>query len=297
MIGKERNTTAPDYYKWTQWIFLQFYKHAIVDDPSTGSGQVKLVEVDGDDTTTPRLAYQAEMPINWCPSCKIGLANEEVINGKCERCGTEVIKKMQKQWMLRITAYAERLIKDLDTIEYLEKIKTQQVNWVGKSEGTNIVFRIKSVIPTSNHVIPAKAGIQKNTILDPRIKSEDDKLAIEVFTTRADTLFGVTYVTLAPEHPLIENLISKIENLKEVEEYIGNAAKKSDLERTELQKEKTGVKLEGIRAINPINNEEIDIWVADYVLANYGTGAVMAVPAHDQRDFEFAKSTTSLSNQ
>lgn len=249
---REVNTTDPNYYKWTQWIFLQFYKHAIIDG--------KLVEVADDDTKTPRLAYQAEMPINWCPSCKIGLANEEVIAGKCERCGSETAKKMQKQWMLRITAYAQRLIKDLDTVEYLDKIKTQQVNWIGRSTGSNILFKIKNA---------------------------DN--SIEVFTTRADTLFGVTYVVLSPEHPLIEKLKSKIENQKEIEKYIQDAAKKSDLERVELDKEKTGIRLKGIRAINPINNEEIDIWVADYVLATYGTGAVMAVPAHDERDFEFAK--------
>lgn len=250
--SREVNTTDPNYYKWTQWIFLQFYKHAIVNE--------KLVEVADDDTTTPRLAYQAEMPINWCPSCKIGLANEEVVNGKCERCGSEVIKKMQKQWMLRISAYAERLIKDLDTVLYLDKIKTQQVNWIGKSTGTNIKFKIK-----------------------------DSDRNIEVFTTRADTLFGCTYVVLAPEHELIQKIKDQISNIKDVESYISNSNKKSDLERTELQKEKTGIKLEGIRAINPINNEEVDIWVADYVLASYGTGAVMAVPAHDDRDFEFAK--------
>lgn len=249
---REVNTTEPNYYKWTQWIFLQFYKHAIVDG--------KLVKVTDDDTTTPRLAYQAEMPINWCPSCKIGLANEEVVNGKCERCGTETIKKMQKQWMLRITAYAERLIKDLDTVDYLAKIKTQQVNWIGKSTGTDIEFRIKN-----------------------------SEFRIKVFTTRADTLFGCTYVVVAPESGYMEKLKPQISNHKEAEDYIEQAKKKSDLERTELQKEKTGIKLEGVKAINPINNEEVDIYVADYVLANYGTGAVMAVPAHDQRDFEFAK--------
>ena len=257
---REVNTTDPDYYRWTQWIFLQFYKHGIVDGPSTGSGEPKLIEISDDDTKTPRLAFQAEIAINWCPSCKIGLANEEVVTGKCERCGSEVVKKMQKQWMLRITAYAERLIKDLDTVLYLDKIKTGQVNWIGKSTGTNIVFRIQN---TDN--------------------------SIEVFTTRADTLFGCTYVVLAPEHPLLENLKFKIQNLKELDNYIDDSKKKSDLERTELQKEKTGVKLDGIKAINPINNEEVDIWVADYVLASYGTGAVMAVPAHDDRDFEFAK--------
>jgi len=250
--SREINTTDPDYYKWTQWIFLQFYRHAIVDG--------KLVEVADDDKNTPRLAYQAEIPINWCPSCKIGLANEEVIADKCERCGTEVVKRLQKQWMLRITAYADRLIKDLDTVDYLEKIKTQQINWIGKSEGTNIAFPIS-----------------------------DTELQIEVFTTRADTLFGCTYVVLSPEHSLVEELKEKIENWNEVQNYIDNARNKSDLERESIEKEKTGVKLEGVKAINPINNEKVDVWIADYVLSNYGTGAVMAVPAHDERDFEFAK--------
>jgi len=249
---REVNTADPAYYKWTQWIFLQFYKHGYLDD--------KIIEVADDDTKTPRLAYQAEIPINWCPSCKIGLANEEVIAGKCERCGTEVIRKVQKQWMLRITSYAERLIKDLDTVDYLEKIKTQQINWIGKSEGANVEFKVDG----------------------------SDEI-IEVFTTRADTLFGATYVVLAPEHPLVEKLKSKITNIKEVEEYIQNAAKKSDLDRTDLAKDKNGIELKGIKANNPINNERVSVWIADYCLANYGTGAVMAVPAHDQRDFEFAK--------
>lgn len=248
---REVDTTDPDYYRWTQWIFLQFYKHAIVDG--------KLVEVADDDAETPRLAFQSEMPINWCPSCKIGLANEEVINGKCERCGAETEKRSQKQWMLRITAYADRLIKDLDTVQYLEKIKTSQINWIGKSTGTNIVFKLK-----------------------------DSGEKIEVFTTRADTLFGVTYVVLAPEHELVARLKNQSENENEIEDYIKVARGKSDLERTELQKDKTGVELKGIKAINPINDEEVSVWVADYVLANYGTGAVMAVPAHDDRDFEFA---------
>ncbi|MEK7096467.1 MAG: leucine--tRNA ligase [Patescibacteria group bacterium] len=270
---REINTTDPEYYKWTQWIFLQFYKHGIVD-PSTGSGQAgKLIEVADDDTTTPRLAYQAEMPINWCPSCKIGLANEEVIAGKCERCGTETIKKMQKQWLLRITAYADRLISDLDTVDYLDKIKTQQVNWIGRSTGTNIRFT----------VIPANAGILK---IPDQVR--DDNI-VEIFTTRTDTLFGCTYIVLSPEHPIIAKLKTNIANCNKVNQYIEDSAKKSDMERTELAKEKTGVKLESIKAINPINNEEIDVWIADYVLASYGTGAVMAVPAHDERDFEFAK--------
>jgi len=435
--NREINTTDPEYYRWTQWIFLQFYKHAMV------SG--KLVEVADDDTTTPRMAYQAEMPVNWCPSCKTILANEEVIGGNCERCGAQSEKRVQKQWMLRITAYADRLISDLDTVDYLEKIKTQQVNWIGKSEGTRIRFGVRSselgvrddkidqdkidkmlgVIDRVNNAL-SETGIKvwfngtwgvigyyesifdqpndvdygvleadfdqarqivenlgfakiedkdngefKVSIYDadgynleigtfkddlgenkaninghkypipdakwlancyritavkerrqgsndlqraeflesldnykilkpPFAKAtevaqqvQDDitnkEQYIEVFTTRADTLFGCTYVVIAPENPLVENLKFKIQNLKEVEEYIDNAKKKSDLERTELQKEKTGVRLEGVKAINPINNEEVDVYIADYVLATYGTGAVMAVPAHDERDFEFAK--------
>jgi len=268
---REINTTDPDYYRWTQWIFLQFYKHAIVrknsDDSSSMSERqdFHLVEVADDDHHTPRLAYQAEMPVNWCSSCKTNLANEEVISGACERCGTQTEKKMQKQWMLRITAYADRLIDDLASVDYLEKIKTQQINWIGRSEGANIIFDVKGY---------------SNTVHDEEI---------EVFTTRADTLFGCTYVVLAPEHPLVKKLGHHIQNFEEVSEYIENAKKKSDLERTELQKDKTGVKLYGVFAINPINKEHVDIYVADYVLASYGTGAVMAVPAHDQRDYEFAK--------
>jgi leucyl-tRNA synthetase len=249
---REVNTTDPEYYRWTQWIFLQFYKHAMVDD--------KIVKVADNDVTTPRLAFQAEMPVNWCPSCKVVLANEEVIGGDCERCGTQTQKRKQKQWMLRITAYADRLIKDLDTVDYLEKIKTQQINWIGKSVGAEVDFPVK-----------------------------DTKEIIKVFTTRPDTLFGVTYMAVAPEHDLIKKLGSKISNLKDVNAYIEQAKSKSDLERTELQKEKTGVELKGVKAINPINNEEIPIFVADYVLSTYGTGAVMAVPAHDERDWEFAK--------
>ncbi len=256
--SREIDTTDPDYYRWTQWIFLQFYKHAIVDG--------KLVEVADNDTTTPRLAYQDEIAINWCSSCKIGLANEEVVNGKCERCGTETSRKMQKQWMLRITKYADRLIDDLDSVDYLQKIKTQQINWIGRSEGTEINFK-----------------------LEVKSQKSKDNEYIKVFTTRVDTLFGCTYLVLSPEHELINSLKNKISNIQEVETYIENTRKKSDLERTELQKEKTGVKLEGITAINPINDEEIEVWIADYVLANYGTGAVMAVPAHDDRDYEFAK--------
>lgn len=253
---REVDTTDPDYYQWTQWIFVQFYTHAIVDG--------KLIKVDDDDRTTPRLAYQAEMPINWCPSCKIGLANEEVINGKCERCGAQSVKKLQKQWMLRITSYADRLIDDLDTVDYLPKIKTQQINWIGRSTGTNIKFKVAGLSGT--------------------VKDEE----IEVFTTRADTLYGCTYMVVSPEHEIIQRLGHHVQNYDEVQNYISEAKKKSDLERTELQKEKTGVKLYGVYAVNPINNAKIDIYVADYVLASYGTGAVMAVPAHDDRDYEFA---------
>jgi len=255
--SREINTTDPAYYHWTQWIFLQFYKHAMIDG--------KLVEVADDDRETPRLAFQSEMPINWCPSCKIGLANEEVIGGKCERCGSDTERRNQKQWMLRITAYADRLIKDLDTVDYLEKIKTQQVNWIGRSEGSNIRFKIK----------------------DLRLKMNNKQ--VEVFTTRADTLFGCAYVVLAPENSLVAELKECITNYDEVLRYVSEAAGKSDLERTEIQKEKTGVELKGVKAINPINSKEVSVWVADYVLASYGTGAVMAVPSHDDRDFEFAK--------
>lgn len=254
---REVNTTDPDYYKWTQWIFLQFYKHAIVDG--------KLVKVADDDKIAPRLAFQAEMPVNWCPSCKIVLANEEVVAGNCERCGSKTEKRKQKQWMLRITAYADKLIKGLNEVDYLDKIKTQQINWIGKSVGTNIIFDVVS-----------RSG---------SVKDEQ----IEVFTTRADTLFGCTYVVLSPEHPMVERLGHHIQNYDEVKKYVDDAKKKSDLERTELQKEKTGVKLYGVSAINPINDKEVDVYIADYVLSTYGTGAVMAVPAHDDRDWEFAK--------
>ncbi len=250
--SREINTTDPNYYKWTQWIFLQFYKHAVVDG--------KLIEVTDDDTTTPRLAFQSEMPVNWCPSCKIVLANEEVINNNCERCGAGSQKRKQKQWMLRITDYADRLIKDLGTVDYLDKIKTQQINWIGKSVGSNIQFKI-----------------------------QNSELKINVFTTRADTLFGCTYIVIAPESDYIAMVKDQVSNIKEVEEYIKKAKSKSDIDRTDADKDKTGVKLEGIKAINPINDEEVDVYVADYVLASYGTGAVMAVPAHDDRDFAFAK--------
>ena len=232
--SREINTTDPKYYKWTQWIFLQFWKHG--------------------------LAYKAKSYINWCLSCKIGLANEEVIDGKCERCGGPTEKREKEQWMLAITKYADRLHKDLDDVNYLEKIKIQQRNWIGKSEGSEIKFAIK------NH--------------ESRIK---------VFTTRADTLFGVTYLVLAPEHKSIDDLKSRIANWGEVEKYIKNTKKESDIERMDDKKEKTGVELKGVKAINPANNEEIPVWISDYVLADYGTGALMAVPAHDERDFTFAK--------
>ncbi len=228
------DTTDPNYYKWTQWIFLQFFKKD--------------------------LAYQAEIPINWCLSCKIGLANEEVVNGKCERCGGEIERRVKKQWMLKITEYAQRLLDDLETVDYLPRIKTQQQNWIGKSVGAEVDFAIT-----------------------------DSKEKINVFTTRPDTLFGATYTVLSPEHELLQKLKPQIENWDEVEKYLKTAAAKSDLERTELAKEKTGVELQGVKAVNPVNNEEIPIFVADYVLASYGTGAIMAVPAHDERDFEFAK--------
>ncbi len=232
--SREINTTDPKYYKWTQWIFLQFFKK--------------------------RLAYKARSYINWCLSCKIGLANEEVVNGKCERCGGDTEKREKEQWMLAITKYADRLHKDLDDVNYLEKIKIQQRNWIGKSEGSEIEFAIK-----------------------------DQELRIKVFTTRADTLFGATYLVLAPEHSMVGNLKSQITNWNEVSEYVKKSKGKTEIDRTDDKKEKTGVELKGIKAINPANNEEISVWVSDYVLADYGTGALMAVPAHDGRDNEFAR--------
>ena len=232
--SRQVNTTDTEYYKWTQWIFLKFFEKD--------------------------LAYKTKMPINWCPSCKIGLANEEVVEGKCERCGAAVEKRDKEQWMLRITEYADRLLKDLETVDYLERIVKQQVDWIGRSQGAEVEFGITN-----------------------------SELRIRVFTTRPDTLFGATYMVLAPEHELIENLKSKIANGDEVEKYIAQARTKSDLERTQLEKEKTGVELKGVKAVNPVNNEEISIWVADYVLITYGTGAIMSVPGHDQRDWEFAK--------
>lgn len=231
---REINTTDPSYVKWTQWIFLQLYKHG--------------------------LAYKDEVRINWCPSCKIGLANEEVVGGHCERCGHEVVHRVKSQWMLKITAYADRLIDDLETVDFAERIKTQQINWIGRSHGAKVDFPVTGT---------------------------DDK--ITVFTTRPDTIFGATYMVVSPEHPLIENYKDQIANLDEVRTYQAEAEKKSDFERTEMQKDKTGVRLQGISATNPVTREEIPIYVSDYVLMGYGTGAIMSVPAHDERDFQFAQ--------
>lgn len=253
------DTTDPNYYKWTQWIFLQLFKHG--------------------------LAYKKNIPINWCLSCKIGLANEEVVEGKCERCGGEVEMRDKEQWMLAITKYAESLLEGLDDVDYIERAKVQQKNWIGRSEGASVIF---SVIASDRRECsnPVEDEIATSSTSSP---PRNGSLRLEVFTTRPDTLFGATYMVLAPEHELVEKLQDKISNWKEVESYIKKAKKKSDLERTELQKEKTGVELKGVKAINPVNNEEIPIWVADYVLISYGTGAIMAVPAHDERDWEFAK--------
>ena len=231
--SREINTTDPSYYKWTQWIFLQLFKAG--------------------------LAYKQEMPINWCTGCKVGLSNEEVVNGVCERCGSEVVQKRKSQWMLKITEYAQRLIDDLDDVNYLEKIKTQQKNWIGRSEGAEVKFKLS----TGDEMI--------------------------VYTTRADTLFGATYTVMSPEHPLIEKMKDSITNYDEVLAYKTEAAKKSEFERTELAKEKTGVKLEGIYAVNPANGAKLPVFISDYVLVTYGTGAIMAVPAHDSRDWDFAK--------
>ncbi len=232
--SREVNTTDPNYYKWTQWIFLKLFQNG--------------------------LAYKTKMPINFCTGCKVGLANEEVVNGVCERCGSEVVQKEKSQWMLKITNYEQRLIDDLDELDYIEKVKVQQKNWIGRSEGAEVEFSISDTNDT-----------------------------ITVYTTRPDTLFGATYMVLSPEHPYIEKYKSKIENFAEVQEYKNQAAKKSEFERTELSKEKTGVALKGIYAINPVNNTKIPVWISDYVLVTYGTGAIMAVPAHDKRDWDFAK--------
>ena len=231
--NREINTTDPTYYKWTQWIFLKLFEKG--------------------------LAYKKKMAVNWCTSCKCVLANEEVVNGVCERCGSQVVHKEKSQWMLKITEYAGKLIDDLSTVDFIDRVKTQQENWIGRSYGTQVKFTA-----TTGDVF-------------------------EIYTTRADTLFGATYMVLSPEHPLIEKWSEKIENLDEVLAYKAEAAKKSDFERTELAKDKTGVMLEGVKAINPVNNTEIPIFISDYVLVSYGTGAIMAVPAHDTRDWEFAK--------
>ncbi len=231
--AREVDTTDPNYYKWTQWIFLQLYKHG--------------------------LAYKSEMPVNWCTSCKCGLANEEVVGGLCERCGSQVIRKVKKQWMLKITAYAQKLLDGLDDVDFIEKVKTQQRNWIGRSVGAEVDFQLT-------------AGDEK----------------VRIFTTRPDTLFGATYMVLSPEHPLIEKLKDAIVNYDACVAYRDEAAKKSDFERAELAKDKTGVMIEGVKAVNPVNGKEIPIWLSDYVLMSYGTGAIMAVPAHDTRDWEFA---------
>lgn len=232
--SRKIDTTDPEYYKWTQWIFIQLYKHG--------------------------LAYKTTMPINFCTGCKVGLANEEVVNGVCERCGSPVVQKEKSEWMLKITDYAQKLIDDLDDVDFLEKIKVQQKNWIGRSEGAEVNFKI--------------ANMDKN---------------LTVYTTRPDTLFGATYMVISPEHPILKELENKIENLDEVQEYQKQASLKSAFERSELNKEKTGVEIKGITAINPLTNKEIPIWISDYVLITYGTGAIMAVPAHDTRDYEFAK--------
>ena len=231
--SREINTTDPEYYKWTQWIFIQLYKHG--------------------------LAYKATMPINFCTGCKVGLANEEVVNGVCERCGSPVVQKEKSQWMLKITKYAQRLIDDLDDVDFLDKIKAQQINWIGRSEGAEVTFKIA-----------------------------DTDESLIVYTTRPDTLFGATYMVVAPEHHIIEKLSDKITNMEEITEYRHKASLKSDFERAELNKEKTGCEIKGIKAINPLTGKEIPIWISDYVLITYGTGAIMAVPAHDDRDHEFA---------
>ncbi len=231
---REINTTDEKYYKWTQWIFLQLFKKG--------------------------LAYKSEMPINWCTSCKVGLANEEVVGGVCERCGAEVVRKMQSQWMLKITDYAEKLLQGLEEVDYIERVKVSQQNWIGRSEGAEVNFNLK-----------------------------DKEEFLTVYTTRPDTLFGATYMVISPEHPMIDKYKDEIANYDAIMDYRAQAAKKSDFERTELAKDKTGVCISGISAINPVNGKEIPVWVSDYVLMSYGTGAIMAVPAHDERDWDFAK--------
>jgi leucyl-tRNA synthetase len=237
---REVDTSTEDYYRWTQWIFLKLFEKG--------------------------LAYEAESPINWCPSCKTGLANEEVKEGGCERCGEKVTRKRIRQWILKITEYAERLLADIETLDWPEPIKLMQRNWIGRSEGANVIFKIDGSV---DEIV--------NEIADE----------IEIYTTRPDTLFGATYMVLSPEHPLVEKLTTK-EQKQIVNAYVETAATKSDLDRTDLSKEKTGV-FTGAYAINPVNDQKIPIWIADYVLISYGTGAIMAVPAHDERDWEFAK--------
>ena len=231
---REVNTTDPDYYKWTQWIFLKLFQEG--------------------------LAYKKEMPINWCPSCKVGLANEEVVGGACERCGSSVVRKVKSEWMLKITEYADKLLEGLEDVDYIERVKVSQKNWIGKSQGAEVDFSIKG---------------------------KEDKL--RVYTTRCDTLFGVTYMVVSPEHPMIDKYKTEITNWDAIASYREAAAKKSDFERAELAKDKTGVPIEGLFAVNPVSGKEIPIWISDYVLMSYGTGAIMAVPAHDERDWEFAK--------
>ena len=231
---REINTTDPEYYKWTQWIFLKLFKAG--------------------------LAYKTEMPINWCTSCKVGLANEEVVNGVCERCGSEVVRKVKSQWMLKITAYADKLLEGLDHVDYIDRVKVAQRNWIGKSQGAEVDFALTG---------------------------KEDKLRI--YTTRPDTLFGATYMVVSPEHPLIDKYKDEIKNWEDITAYREMASKKSDFERTELAKDKTGVEIKGLTATNPVNGKQIPIWISDYVLMTYGTGAIMAVPAHDERDWDFAK--------
>ena len=231
---REINTTDPEYYHWTQWIFLKLFKAG--------------------------LAYKKEMPINWCTSCKVGLANEEVVNGVCERCGAPVVRKVKSEWMLKITDYADKLIEGLNDVDYIERVKVSQKNWIGRSTGAEVDFRIKDT---------------------------EDKLRI--YTTRCDTLFGVTYMVVSPEHPYLDKYKDQIKNWEEIVAYREQASRKSDFERAELAKDKTGVAIDGLTAINPVNGKEVPIWVSDYVLMSYGTGAIMAVPAHDERDWEFAK--------
>jgi leucyl-tRNA synthetase len=237
------DTTDPDYYKWTQWIFLKLFEHG--------------------------LAYKASIPVNWCTSCKCVLANEEVVNGVCERCGADVVRREKSQWMLKITEYAQRLIDDLDGLDYIERVKTQQKNWIGRSTGAEVDFKV--------------------VFKDAAAEVDAKNYVLRVFTTRPDTLFGATYMVISPEHAFVKQWIKYIENATEAEAYIEAAARKSDFERTEIAKEKTGVELKGVRAINPVTGLEIPVFISDYVLASYGTGAIMAVPGHDTRDWEFAR--------